>query len=740
MPRILNIAAGTLLLALTVLPGTRVLAAIPAGTVVLASGNVWELQQDATDTGSGTKRVKLSRQDIVHVGDRLITENGALTLRMRDNAIINLRPHSEMIIHAYQPAEANQEAAIRFELKQGTLRTRTGAIGESAHHRYRLDTPFAALGIRGTDYTIDLSRNEVGVFVHQGGIRLAPYAPELNCMPGMLGACNNYQAADLQAGENSWLRLQRGDSIERISGTPAFISELSAGNGMLPGLYDASGLPLDPVASHEQMLEFDDTPTNLPIEKEQDSQEWTGADLEGVRNLMLLSPSGDTDGDGISDQEELGAGTNPWQADTDNDGLADNEDPTPNRANTHLFYADRGLTGLSAAQMQDALRSTRMGVHAYQPLGNSRLYNLQLTLKNDITLSNWFDPDHQRLWGQSGSLKTILAARYWPEGLFWSALPDSFSAVGAQNTEWLTDLRNDNVKLWQLPLGRHSLYFTPGSSPSSDGSHDFGIRWAQPLGNPAGHSQQARIGDFKADANGRFQFNFSTGNRNYVLRGAVGEAGILFAENDFLTMRGHWVGDSLVVLITEEKSDQQWMFGLQQGNRSDSELLAQWEWRTTNGIQWGHWADFARLDADKIAQLSMRNDTFAMNSHFALETPGSTNLPATGTTTFSLANATAVHATANGLQPAQVLNPMLKVDFDQQRFVTRFDVVAPGLEQGTAITGSGAFNDQGLMQGDEALSNATLEGALGPNGNNAALLFEKQLDDDSYVSGITHWE
>lgn len=733
-----SIAATAALFFLLLVPAGQLLAAQPVGTVVLATGNIWAQDMHKPDEAK-TKRT-LRRKDPIFVGDTLATQNGALTLRMRDNAIISLKPHSKLTIHAYQAAADGQEAAIQLELHQGNLRSKTGTIGENAHHRYRLDTPFAALGIRGTDYTANLEQNELGVYVHSGAIQLAPFNPELNCIPFTLGSCNTPMAATLRASDNNWLRLQPGDSIERISGTPSFVNRESTTSNISPGLYDAFGTPLTPSATYEQELEFDNTADNLPSPDDDTSQEWVAGDLDGLQEQLMLDGSGDTDGDGISDREEFGSNTNPWSADTDNDGLQDDVDSTPNQANTHLFKTDFNPNSLTEEEIQTAFRSTHMRVDAYTPLGNSKLFNLQMSLRNNLSLSSWIDLDSQRMWGQTGSLKTILAARYWPEGQFWNALPESLHRVGATDSKWIEYVRKNEVDLWHLPLGHHSLYFTPGEKPLSQGAHDFGLRWAQPLGNPAGHARSAQISDFKADANGRFQFYFSTGNQNFIFRGAVGDAGILFAENDFLTMRGHWVGDSLVILISEDSSDQQWMFGLQQGNASDSGILSQWENRSTNGVDWGHWADFAQLDAEKLALLSRGNQQLAVNSHFSLETPGTHSLPTGGSTEFSLASATAIHSTESGMVPAQVLNPTLRVDFDQQRFVTRFDVISPNMKQSTSVLGAGSFDDKGLMHSDESLSNANLEGALDNRGNSAALLFEKTLSDDGYVSGITHWE
>ncbi|SIQ87657.1 FecR family protein [Marinobacterium stanieri] len=704
------------------------------GTVVLATGDSWRLKTDG--------REPLTRQDKVFVGDHLVTVNGSMTLRMQDNAIVNLQPHSEMIIHAYRAAEAGREAAIRFELKQGKLRTRTGAIGEGAHHRYRLDTPFAALGIRGTDYTASLQNNELGVFVHSGAIRLSPFSQALGCIPGSLGACNTPESADLSEHDSAWLRLRPGDGIERISGIPDFVSTKANSPFFSGGMYDANGKLLTPTMTHEQVIEFVEQDNNLPEKSPQpdDPSEPPLADLEGLRDALLLDADGDTDNDGVSDQEELANNLNPWLADTDGDGLNDAEDPDPRKGGSHLFSVDNRSGTYSAEQMREYLRYTSMRVDAYDPVASHAIYNVQLTLRDSLKLNGWLDLQQKRLWGKTGSIETLLAARYWPEGLLWEALPDSLTALGAEEYDWLLALRQDNIDLWQLPLDRHSIWFTPGETLDFAGTQTFDTSWVQPLGNPAGHGKQASISGFKADANGRFQMLINTGGSNYTLRGAVGESGVLFAENDYLSLKGHWQGNTLIILISENKSSQQWMFGLQHSGVDDRPLLAQWQSReTSEGVSWGHWADFAELDSDKISFLSSDNPNIAFNRHYALETPGAQDLPTSGRVQFNLNDSSAVYSSKDGLRPAEVINPMLLVDFDQKKFVSKFDVSAPGLDDAVSIQGAGQFDENGLMQSDDALSNAQLEGGFGPNGDSASLLFERELGDDSHVSGITHW-
>ena len=668
----------TALLVLLVAVAPPALATPAAGQIILAAGEVWRLENNT--------RHPLQRHDKVHIGDHLQTHNGSLTLRMQDDALVTLQPDSELIIHRYQAAGPHNEAAIRLELKQGTVRSSTGSIGESARHRYRLDTPFAALGIRGTEYSVHLQNDHLGVYVHRGQVRLSPFSTELGCTAGQLGACNIPTAVDLAAEDNAWLSLKAGDSIERISGVPSFIQTQQDSAARLPGgLYDAAGNLVEPGSSTETRFEFTDGNDRLPAQ---------------------LIPEADTNRPAVPEQ----------------------------------YRTDNSTVAFSAEQMRNYLRHTTLRVDRYTPLATHSLYNAQLTLRQELKLHTWFDTRYERLWGKTDSIKTLLAARYWPEGLFWEVLPESLAELGALNTAWLEQLRNNQATLWQMPLGQHSLAFTPGSGPGSTGPHHFVTRWSQPLGNMAGQASAATITDFKADAAGRFQMVIRTEQYNHVLRGAVGESGTLFAASDYLSLRGHWEGETLVLLVSENASGQEWMFGLRQSGASDKPLLAPWQNRNSNEIQWGHWADFAELNPEQIARLSTESGAYAANRHFVLHTPGIDTLPTSGQVSFKLTGAQAVYSGSEGLRPAQVVNPSLNVNFDRQHFVTRFDVVVPGLDQPIDVLAAGQFNQQGLMQSDDRLSNSQVQGGFGAHGNTAGLLFERELNDNAHVSGMTHWQ
>ena len=95
-----------------------------------------------------------ARGDNLYEGDTVATDsNSNVQIRMIDEAIIWLRPESQFKIDKYrsnQHGAARNEASLR--LLGGTLRQLTGMIGKSAPSDYKLKTPNAVIGIRGTEF------------------------------------------------------------------------------------------------------------------------------------------------------------------------------------------------------------------------------------------------------------------------------------------------------------------------------------------------------------------------------------------------------------------------------------------------------------------------------------------------------------------------------------------------------------------------------------------------------------
>ena len=71
---------------------------------------------------------------------------------------------------------------------------------------------------------------------------------------------------------------------------------------------------------------------------------------EIFKDKIIPDPSLDTDGDGISDLDEIANGTNPESADTDGDGVPDAEDDFPNDSEEHL---DSDVDGIGNNQDSD---------------------------------------------------------------------------------------------------------------------------------------------------------------------------------------------------------------------------------------------------------------------------------------------------------------------------------------------------------------------------------------------------
>ncbi|MBK7509907.1 MAG: FecR domain-containing protein [Comamonadaceae bacterium] len=132
----------------------------------------------------------VERGQPVRAGDRIETrEGGHVHVRFVDGGRLSVRPSSRLQIENYShSATQPQGSAIKFRLDEGVIRSITGTWGEEARERFRLNTPMAAIGIKGTDFVVKSDANATAASVYAGAILLAPLgdcaAPLGSCQKG----------------------------------------------------------------------------------------------------------------------------------------------------------------------------------------------------------------------------------------------------------------------------------------------------------------------------------------------------------------------------------------------------------------------------------------------------------------------------------------------------------------------------------------------------------------------------
>ncbi len=137
------------------------------GRVTVSRGRV-------TARGADGRRRTLERRSPLFEGDVLNTGvRGRVQILFRDGARLSLRPNTEMSLDEYKFTEAAPERdRSRMNLRRGGFRTVTGRIGQRSRGRYRVDTPFAQIGVRGTDWGA-LAEDVVVIGVNTGATEVS---------------------------------------------------------------------------------------------------------------------------------------------------------------------------------------------------------------------------------------------------------------------------------------------------------------------------------------------------------------------------------------------------------------------------------------------------------------------------------------------------------------------------------------------------------------------------------------
>ena len=118
------------------------------GRVLIAAGEV-------TVSRAGRESPLATGAEILN-GDIVATgEASSAQLRFTDQSLVALRAKSRFHVAEFRFTGADDaRSSATFALLQGGLRTLTGLIGRGQPERYRMRTPLATVGIRGTAYAL----------------------------------------------------------------------------------------------------------------------------------------------------------------------------------------------------------------------------------------------------------------------------------------------------------------------------------------------------------------------------------------------------------------------------------------------------------------------------------------------------------------------------------------------------------------------------------------------------------
>ena len=173
--------------------------------------------------GSATKQVSTGveqpsvKEMLVGQGDKLRTGNDAhIYIRMADGALLVMRPQSSLSVDLwkYNP-EKPEQSQIKYTLHSGLSRYVSGRGSQAAKDQFRFNTPLAAIGVRGTDFTVLAAPLLTEVSVRSGGVVVTGFGD--SCKKDAIGPCEGLGAAELFASPTAgFLQLKAGEPRPRI--------------------------------------------------------------------------------------------------------------------------------------------------------------------------------------------------------------------------------------------------------------------------------------------------------------------------------------------------------------------------------------------------------------------------------------------------------------------------------------------------------------------------------------------
>ena len=202
------------------------------GKVLTAQGLV-----EARDA-NGLLRALTRRSEVFEADTILVGADGFTQVRMVDDAQISLQANTEFSFNTYAfDANSATPDSAAMSMIRGGFRTISGTIGDADEDGYRLDTPYASIGIRGTAHSGVIVAGVLYTGVSEGGTTVSNNQGSVDA-----GIGADYDFTETRSGESPRGLLEAPAALAQIQLTPAAAAseeneanQVEAGNDAAPG-------------------------------------------------------------------------------------------------------------------------------------------------------------------------------------------------------------------------------------------------------------------------------------------------------------------------------------------------------------------------------------------------------------------------------------------------------------------------------------------------------------------------
>lgn len=118
------------------------------GTFKQVQGEAWIGPTDA--------RQAPTPGDGLREAERVSTgKTGAATITLKDGTVLTLGPNTTVDLNQFQFDATTQKGNFALDLLQGSIRVVTGLLARINPDLFKISTPTAVVGVRGTDFIVE---------------------------------------------------------------------------------------------------------------------------------------------------------------------------------------------------------------------------------------------------------------------------------------------------------------------------------------------------------------------------------------------------------------------------------------------------------------------------------------------------------------------------------------------------------------------------------------------------------